>query len=109
MGDPLGMHLSHIMASGMGGLRTAGDLVAWMQITRRMKINEAKEYVAGKLGIDVIDLTNEEVMRQLREDLGLGLVTSVSGSPKGIRAKMKIAELLDIRINSVELFRSQIG
>ena len=103
------MHLSHIMASGMGGLRTAGDLVAWMQITQRMKINEAKAYVAGKLGIDVIDLTNEEVMRQLREDLGLGLVTSVSGSPKGIRAKMMIAELLDIRINSVELFRSQIG
>jgi dimethylamine--corrinoid protein Co-methyltransferase len=48
-------------------------------------------------------------MRQLREDLGLGLVTSVSGSPKGIRAKMKIAELLEIRINSVELFKSQTG
>lgn len=93
----------------MGGLRTAGDLVAWMQMTRRMKINEAKEYVAGKLGVEVLDLTDEEVMRQLREDLGLGLVTSVSGSPKGIRAKMKIAELLDIRINSVELFKSQTG
>ena len=51
------MHLSHIMASGMGGLRTAGDLVAWMQITQGMKINDAKAYVAGKLGIDVIDLT----------------------------------------------------
>jgi dimethylamine--corrinoid protein Co-methyltransferase len=97
------------MTSGMGGLRTAGDLVAWMQITQRMKINEAKAYVAGKLGIDIIDLTNEEVMHQLREDLGLGLVTSVSGSPKGIRAKMKIAELLDIQINSVSLFRSQTG
>jgi len=105
----MGMHISHIMTSGMGGLRTAGDLVAWMQMTRRMKIDEAKEYVAGKLGIDVIDLTNEEVMHQLREDLGIGLVTSVSGSPKGIRAKMKIAELLDIRINSVELFKSQTG
>ena len=105
----MGMHISHIMTSGMGGLRTAGDLVAWMQMTRRMKINEAKEYVAGKLGIDIFDLTNEEVMHQLREDLGIGLVTSVSGSPKGIRAKMKIAELLDIRINSVELFKSQIG
>ena len=105
----MGMHISHIMASGMGGLRTAGDLVAWMQITRRMKIHEAKSYVAGKLGIDILDLTNEEVMRQLREDLGLGTVTSVAGSPKGIRAKMKIAELLDVRINSVELFKSQIG
>jgi len=78
-------------------------------MTRKMKIHEAKEYVAGRLGIDIIDLTDEEVMHQLREDLGIGLVTSVSGSPKGIRAKMKIAELLDIRINSVELFKSQIG
>jgi dimethylamine--corrinoid protein Co-methyltransferase len=105
----MGMHLSHIMTSGMGGIRTAGDLVAWMQMTRRMRIDEAKEYVAGKLGVDLMDLTDEEVMRQLREDLGLGLVTSVSGSPKGIRAKMKISELLEIRINSVELFKSQTG
>jgi hypothetical protein len=103
------MPTAHIMAAGMGGIRTAGDLVAWMQMTRRMKIHEAKGYVAGKLGIDIIDLTDEEVMHQLREDLGLGLVTSVSGSPKGIRAKMKIAELLDIRINSVALFQSQTG
>ena len=105
----MGMHLSHIMTSGMGGIRTAGDLVAWMQMTRRMRIDEAKEYVAGKLGVDLMDLTDEEVMHQLREDLGLGLVTSVSGSPKGIRAKMKISELLEVRINSVELFESQTG
>ena len=83
--------------------------MTWMQMTGKMKINEAKAYVAGKLGIEIIDLTDEEVMHQLREDLGIGLVTSVSGSPKGIRAKMKIAELLGIRINSVELFKSQIG
>jgi len=102
------MHLAHIMSSGMGGLRTAGDLVGWMQIIRRMKINEAKRYVAEKLGIDIIDLTNEEVMRALREDLGIGTVTSVAGSPKGIRAKIKIAELLDIHINSVDLFLSQV-
>ena len=103
------MHLSHIMASGMGGIRTAGDLVAWMQISRKMKIREAKKYVAEKLGIDVIDLTNEEIMRALREDLGIGIITSVSGSPKGIRAKIKIAELLEIPINSVTLFKSQLG
>lgn len=102
------MHLSHIMASGMGGIRTAGDLVAWMQISRRMKLNEAKKYVAKKLGVDVLDLTNEEVMRRLREDLGIGIITSVAGSPKGIRAKIKIAELLEIPINSVTLFNSQV-
>ena len=103
------MHLSHIMASGMGGIRTAGDLVAWMQISRRMKLNEAKKYVAKKLGVDVLDLTNEEVMRRLREDLGIGIITSVAGSPKGIRAKIKIAELLEIPINSVTLFKSQVA
>lgn len=79
-----------------------------MQIVRKMKINEAKQYVAKKLGVDVIDLTNEEVIRSVREDLGIGVVTSVAGSPKGIRAKIKIAELLDIHINSVDLFLSQV-
>ena len=79
-----------------------------MQITRRMKIHEAKDYVAKKLNIDLLDLTDEEVMRPLREDLGIGIVTSVAGSPKGIRAKMKIADLLDISIRSVELFKSQL-
>ncbi len=104
----MGMHISHIMASGMGGLRTAGDLVAWMQMTRKMKINDAKEYVAGRLGIEIIDLTDEEVMHQLREDLGIGITTAVAGNPKGIMAKYKIAELLDIEINSVNYFKSQL-
>ena len=102
------MHIAHIVASGMGGIRTSGDLVAWMQMTRKMKITEAKHYVAGKLGVDVMDLTNEELMRELREDLGIGVITSIAGGPKGIRAKLKIAELLGIKINSVELFRSQL-
>jgi dimethylamine---corrinoid protein Co-methyltransferase len=105
----MGMHIAHIMASCMGGIRTAGDLVAWMQMTRRMKINDAKAYVADKLGIDIIDLTNEEIMRDIRKDLKIGMVTSVAGSPKGIRAKFKIAELLEIPIRSVELFRADLG
>jgi dimethylamine--corrinoid protein Co-methyltransferase len=73
-----------------------------------MKLTEAKKYVAKKLQIELLDLTNEEVMRQLREDLGIGTTTSLAGSPKGIRAKLRVAELLDIPINSVELFNSQI-
>jgi len=92
----------------MGGIRTSGDLVAWMQITRKMKINEAKTYVANRLKVDLLDLTDEEVMRPIREDLGIGMVTSVAGSPKGIRAKWKIADLLGISIRSVDLFRSQL-
>jgi dimethylamine--corrinoid protein Co-methyltransferase len=102
------MHIAHIFASGMGGILTTGDQVAWMQLIKTMKLPEAKKYVAHKLGIKPLDLTNEEVMRQLREDLGIGTTTSVAGSPKGIRAKLKVAELLDININSVELFKSQI-
>ncbi len=92
----------------MGGIRTSGDLVAWMQLIKKMKLTEAKKYVANKLKIELLDLTNEEVMRQVREDLGIGTTTSVAGSPKGIRAKLRVAELLDISINSVELFNSQI-
>ena len=80
-----------------------------MQLIKKMKIAEAKKYVAKKLGIELGELINEEVMRQLREDLGIGIITSVTGSPKGIRAKLKIADLLGITINSVELFKSQIG
>jgi dimethylamine--corrinoid protein Co-methyltransferase len=102
------MQIAHIVASGMGGIRTTGDLVAWMQMTRKMKISQAKQYVAKKLGIEIIDLTNEELMRELREQLGIGVITSIAGGPRGMRAKFKIAELLGININSVELFKSQI-
>ena len=80
-----------------------------MQLIKKMKLTEAKKYVANKLNIELLDLTNEEIMRQLREDLGIGTTTSVAGGPKGIRAKLRVAELLDISINSVELFNSQIG
>jgi dimethylamine--corrinoid protein Co-methyltransferase len=65
--------------------------------------------VAEKLGVEQIDLTDEDVMRQIREDLGLGTVVSVAGSPKGIRAKKEIADLLGITIRSVELFKSQFS
>ena len=103
------MPIAHIVASGMGGIRTAGDLVAWMQMTRKMKIAEAKQYVAERLKVDPIDLSNEEVMRQVREDLGIGVVTAVAGSAKGITAKCRIAELLEIEINSVNHFRSKMN
>ena len=102
------MHIAHIFASGMGGIRTSGDLVAWMQLTQKMKLTEAKKYVADKLKVELPDLTNEEVMRQLREDLGIGTATSVAGSAKGIRAKLRVADLLGISINSVDLFNSEI-
>ena len=46
-----GQAISHGVASGMGGIRAAGDLVARMQITRGMRLPQAKQYVADKLGV----------------------------------------------------------
>ena len=109
MGDTFGMPIAHIMAAGMGGIRTSGDLVAWMQMTKKMKLPEAKKYVAEKLGISVLDLTNEDVMYPLREKLGIGLATAQAGGPKGIVAKAKTAKLLGIEINSVNLFKKQMN
>lgn len=102
------MGCAHIMASGMGGIRTSGDLVAWMQMSRRMKIAEAKTYVAERLGVSVRDLTDEDVMYLLREKLGIGQVTGRSGAPYGMVAKRRIAKLLGIEINSVSLFNKQM-
>jgi dimethylamine--corrinoid protein Co-methyltransferase len=65
----MGMAITHAVASGMGGMRTTGDLVARMQMTKGMKINEAKEYVANKLGVSVLDLANEAVARELRNPI----------------------------------------
>jgi len=103
------MSVAHIMAAGMGGIRTAGDLVAWMQLTRKMKITEAKEYVARKLGITVMELTDEEVMHQIRQDLDIATLPMIADGASGIAAKCRIAELLDIELNSVNRFKKQIG
>jgi len=85
----------------MGGIRTAGDLVMWMQMTRRMRLPEAKKYVAEKLKVAIEDLADECEMRFVREDLGIGTITANPGVPRGIAAKRRIGELLGIEINSV--------
>ena len=103
------MATAHIMSSGMCGIRTAGDLVAWMQMTRHMKINDAKQYVAGRLGIDVNDLSNEDVMQDVRQKFNIGNLCAAADGVKGITAKFRIAELLDISINSVNLFKSKLN
>jgi len=102
------MSVAHIMAAGMGGIRTAGDLVAWMQLTQRMRITEAKEYVAQKLGINVMELTDEEVMHQVRQDLDIATLPIIADGASGIVAKCRIAELLDIELNSVNRFKSKL-
>jgi len=109
VGDPYGMPIAHGVAAGMGGIRTAGDLVARMQLARRMRLPEAKAYVADKLKISVADLSEVTVMREMREDLDIGVITSVPGCAKGIEAKIRIAELLGISINSVDRLKAKMG
>ena len=107
MGDPLGMAVSHAIASGMGGMRAAGDLVARMQMTRGMKINDAKKYVADKLSVSVSDLTDPVIMTEVREDLDIGSVSPLPGCAKGIEAKLRIAEILGIDINCIRRLKNK--
>lgn len=102
------MDIPHLMTSGMQGIRTSGDLVARMMYAKNMRLKDAKEYVAKKLGLDTVEIADECIMRDLREELGIGVVTGVPGSPRGIAAKMNIEKLLGIKINSCEKFRASI-
>ena len=101
------MAITHAVASGMGGMRAAGDLVARMQIARGMKIDAAKKYVASKLGVALEDLTDPIIMNEVREDLKLGILHPHAGSPKCMEAKFNIARLLDIEINCVNRFKQK--
>ena len=107
-GDSHGVAIAQIVSSCMGGIRTAGDLVAWMQLTRRMKIDQAKAYVAQKLDLNISDLTDETTMAKVRSDKGLGSVIPDHVEYMGIAAKSKIAKLLDIPIHSVDLYKKHL-
>jgi hypothetical protein len=101
------MAISHAIASGMGGMRAAGDLVASMQMTRGMKIDEAKAYVADKLSISVSDLTDPVIMTEIREELEIGSINPLPGCAKGLEAKIRIAEILDIDINCIRRLKNK--
>jgi len=103
------MHAAHAVVSGMGGMRTAGDLVARMQLNRGMRIDAAKQYVAEKLSVSVADLGDTVVMNDRREDLNIGCVNETPGVAKGIDAKFRIAQLLDLEINCVNMFQKNVG
>jgi len=89
------------MSFGMGGLRTSGDLVARAQMERKLKIREAKAYVAKKLGVEPITLSDEYAMTELRKKLDIGLIMALTGYAKGLAAKARIAKTCDFKINSV--------
>ncbi len=101
------MGITHAHASGMGGMRGAGDLVARAQMSKGMRTWEAKKYVAEKLKISVSDLTDPVIMTEIREDLKIGQMTPLPGCAKGIEAKFNIQKALDIDINCVNRFKAR--
>jgi len=109
VGDPFAMAITHAHASGMGGMRAAGDLVARLQMTRGLKIAEAKKYVADRLKISVADLSDPVAMTEVRQDLQLGSMSPQPKDARGIEAKFRIAEALGVGINCVERFKAKAG
>jgi len=95
----------------MNGVRAAGDLVARMQLTRGMRLPEAKNYVAGRLRVAEADLSDCVAMQELRGELGLGRIidseATFADAASAMEAKMNIAELLDVPINCVDRFRER--
>jgi dimethylamine--corrinoid protein Co-methyltransferase len=103
------MAFLHELATGMGGVRTAGDLVARVMSSKAMRIEEAKKYVADKLKVSVMDLSDSQAMREVREELNIGHVLARPGAAIGIEAKVRIEQILGININSVSKFKKKIG
>jgi dimethylamine--corrinoid protein Co-methyltransferase len=97
----------------MGGLRTAGDLVARMQMTRRMRLPEAKAYVAERLGVTSADLSDPVTMAEVRRARGLGTIptedTATVSDALAIEAKLNIARVLDVPVRSAERLRALGG
>ena len=95
----------------MGGTRTAGDLVMRMQLAKKMRIREAKQYVADKLGLSIIEICDIITMTDVRTERGFGLAhfEPYAESTIGMEAKFRIAEALGIKINSVEKFKERAG
>ena len=108
-----GMAVAHSCASGMNGLRAAGDLVARLQMARGTRIAEAKRQVADRLGCTPRDLSDNLAMHELRGELRLGRVFETESSyyadPSPLEAKWHIADLLDLPINSVERFKAGLA
>jgi dimethylamine--corrinoid protein Co-methyltransferase len=103
------MHAAHAIVAGMGGVRTTGDLVMRLQMNRGMRIDAAKATVAEKLGVPVDDINDPIVMDEVREDLKIFRLSEGSGTVDGMAAKINIARLLDLPINSVERMLTNAG
>jgi dimethylamine--corrinoid protein Co-methyltransferase len=103
------MAVAHAQASGMGGMRSAGDLVARVQLAKKLRIGPAKQYVADKLKVSVKDLSDPVIMSEIRADLGFGIMMPLGGTPKGLECKFNIARVLDLDINCLNRFKRMAG
>ena len=103
------MHAAHALSSGMGGVRTAGDLVARLQLNRGMRIDAAKKMVAEKLSVSVFDLNDPVVMGEVREDLDIFRLSEGQGTTDSMAAKINIARLMGMDINCVNRFKRKSG
>lgn len=99
------MPINHEVSAGMSGIRTAGDLVARVQMAKRFRIDEAKQYVADKLKISLDDLHDSSAMRDIRNDLNIGEVNARPESAVALMAKARIGKILDLEINSVKRYK----
>lgn len=89
----------------MSGIRTSGDLVARVQMAKGLRIDAAKQYVADKLKVSLSDLHDSSVMKDIRNQLNIGETNARPESAVALAAKSRIAQLLDIEINSVKRFK----
>jgi dimethylamine--corrinoid protein Co-methyltransferase len=103
------MAVAHAEASGMGGMRTAGDLVGRVQLAKKLRIKEAKKYVADKLKVGVDELSDPVIMSEVRTDLGFGIMMPLGNTPKGLECKFNIARALDLDINCLNRFKARAG
>jgi len=89
----------------MGGVRTTGDMVMRVMLDKRMKLPAAKKYVRDKLGITSAEMHDSTFMLDYRREKGLGVIMPNTYDIYGMEAKCRIAQTLDIKINSVERFK----
>lgn len=75
-----------------------------MQLLKGMKINDAKKYVAEKLGVTLEQLCDSTFMVEYRKDKGIGIQMPYADAVSGMESKIRIARLLNIPINSVNKF-----
>lgn len=107
VGDPLALECGHEICAGMCGIRNAGDMVLRVQLSKGLKINEAKAYVAEKLGVSVEDLSDCSIMTELRAKLGIGVMQPLDGMPNNMESKIRMEKILGIPINSVRCFKKR--